>query len=141
MATNYSIGHGMRRRSGIPSSYTEAAGKSMARAHNTSEENYEAAAAANSVRIPIGAAQVDTSYEGTLVPKKNVQAGDPTNPGSKVNKVNQLERSGATYMVQPKTGYAVVDPTVGPTMANARIVPSVAGRSNTNFQGGNTDGY
>jgi hypothetical protein len=130
----------MRRRAGVPSSYTEAAGNSMARAHNTSEENYDAAAAANSVRIPIGAAQAEPSLTGTLVPKKNTQAGDPTNPGSKVNRANVLERSGATYKVQPKTGYAVVDPTVGPTMANARVVPSVAGRGNLGFQGGSTDG-
>lgn len=140
MATNFSMGHGMRRRAGVPSSYTEAAGKSMARAHNTSEENYQEAAAANSVRIPIGTAQVEPSLKGALVPKKNVQAGDPTNPGSKVNRAN-IERVGATYRIQPKTGYAVVDPTVGPTMANARIVPSVAGRSTPNFQSGNTDGY
>ena len=140
MATNFSMGHAMRRRAGVPSSYTEAAGNSMARSHNTSEENYDAAAAANSVRIPIGAAQVEPVYRGTLIPKKNTQAGDPTNPGSKANRAN-IERVGATYRIQPKTGYAVVDPTVGPTMANARVVPSVAGRVNPNFQGGNTDGY
>ena len=140
MATNFSMGHAMRRRAGVPSSYTEAAGNSMARAHSTSEEHYDAAAAANSVRIPIGAAQAEPSLTGTLVPKKNTQAGDPTNPGSKANRAN-IERVGATYRIQPKTGYSVVDPTVGPTMANARVVPSVAGRVNPNFQGGNTDGY
>jgi hypothetical protein len=140
MATNFSMGHGMRRRSGVPSSYTEAAGKSMARAHNTSDENYNEAAAANSVRIPIGAAQVEPSLRGTLVPKKNTKAADPTNPGSKANRAN-IERAGATYRIQPKTGYSVVDPTVGPTMANARIVPSVAGRATPNFQGGSSDGY
>jgi len=135
MATPFSVGHGMRRRSGIPSSYTQAAGPSMARFHNTSEENYDAAAAANSVRIPIGGAAPAPALSGTPVPRKNVQAGDPTNPGSKVNRQNVLERSGAQYRIVPNTGAAVVDPAIGPTMANARVIPSVMGSAG-NFNPG-----
>jgi hypothetical protein len=134
MATAYSVGHGMRRRAGIPSSYTQAAGKSMARFHNTSEENYQEAAAANSVRIPIGAAAPAPVLTGTLVPRKNVQAGDPTNPGSKANRQN-IEVIGASYRIVPNTNVSVVDPAVGPTMANARVIPSVMGREG-NFNPG-----
>jgi hypothetical protein len=134
MATPYSVGHGMRRRTGTPSSYTEAAGKSMERFHNTSEENYEAAAAASSVRIPIGGAAPAPALTGTPVPRKNTQAADPTNPGSKANRVN-IEKAGASYRIQPKIGVAVVDPAIGPTMANARVIPSVMGREG-NFNPG-----
>jgi hypothetical protein len=112
----------------------------MARFHNTSEENYQEAAAANSVRIPIGGAQPMPALSGTPVPRKNVQAGDPTNPGSKANRQN-IEKVGATYRVQPNTSFAVVDPTLGPTMANARIIPSVMGRQAPNFQSGEQDAY
>jgi hypothetical protein len=73
-------------------------------------------------------------FQGTLVPKKNVQAGDPTNPGSKVNRQN-IERVGAQYRISvPFT--PTIDPAAGPTMANARIVASVSGRSNPNFESG-----
>jgi len=134
MATNYSVGHGMRRRSGIPSSYTESAGTSMARSHQTSDEAYSAAAAAGSVRIPIGAPTTYTGSAGTPVAKKNTQAADPT-AGGKANRKN-IERVGATYRVQPKSTYVQLDPAAGPTMANARIVPSVQGRVAPNFDSG-----
>jgi hypothetical protein len=123
----------MRRRSGIPSSYTEAAGNSMARSHKTSDEHYSDASNAMSVRVPIGPAVPAPALQGTLIPRKNTQAADPTNPGSKANRQN-IERVGATYRIQPKTGYAVVDPTVGPTMMNARIMPSIPGSVNNFFQ-------
>lgn len=130
MATPYSIGHGMRRRSGTPSNPLEAAGKSMSRTHATSEEHYDAAASAGSFRIPISAAP---ALEGTLVPKKSGK-GD-TVLGAKVNREN-IERVGATYRVQPASTYVQVDPAAGPTMANAKIVPSVQGRANPNFEMG-----
>jgi len=133
MATNYSVGHGMRRRSGIPSSYTQAAGNSMARSHNTSEENYAAAGAAGSVRIPIGAPTAAPALQGTLVGKKSSK-GDVT-LGNKANRAN-IEVLGASYRIQPNVNQVVVDPSVGPTMTNARTVPSVAGRANPNFQSG-----
>ena len=144
MASSYSVGHGMRRRSGIPSSYTEAAGTSMARSHQTSDEAHAAAGAAGSHRIALGAGDVYAvtpapALEGTLVPKHNVQAGDPT-AGGKVNRAN-IENIGASYRIQPKSTFVQLDPAAGPTMANARIVPSVAGRANPNFQSGEAASY
>jgi hypothetical protein len=133
MATNYSVGHGMRRRSGIPSNPLEAAGKSMARKHQTSEEAYEAASAANSVRVPIGHVAAAPSLEGTLVPKKSSK-GD-VQLGTKANRKN-IERIGATYRVQPKSTFVQLDPAAGPTMASAKIVPSVQGRALPNFDSG-----
>lgn len=138
MATNYSVGHAIRRRSGIPSSYTESAGPAMARSHSTSEEQYEAAAAAGSVRIPIGGAAPAPALTGTPVARKNTQAADPT-AGGKANRSNVLEKHGAQYRVAPKTGAAVVDPAIGPTMANARTIPSVQGRVAPNFGSGASD--
>lgn len=134
MAAWSSMGHGMRRRSGAPSNHLESAGKAMARIHSTSDEHYDAAAAAGSVRIPMGAATVETNYTGTLVPKHNTQAGDPT-AGGKANRVN-VEKIGATYRVQPKSTFVQLDPAAGPTMANARMIPSVQGRVNPNFDAG-----
>ena len=131
MATQFSVGHGMRRRMGIPSHPLEAVGNMKNRNHLTHDEAYDAAAEVGSPRIPVSAAP---ALQGTLVPKKNVQAADPSNPGSKVNRQN-IERIGATYRVTvPFT--PTIDPAAGPTMANARIIPSVAGRANPNFQGG-----
>lgn len=132
MATAYSIGHGMRRRNGTPSNTLEAAGKMKNRTHSTHEEAFDAAAQVGSPRVPMGA--LVPNLQGTLVPKKNVQAGDPTGMGTKVNREN-IERVGASYRISvPFT--PTIDPAAGPTMANARIVPSVAGRANPNFQGG-----
>ena len=135
MASWASMGHGMRRRTGTPSNHLEAAGKKMARNHQTSNEAYSDAAAAGSVRIPIGAAAPAPALKGTLIPKKNTQAGDPT-AGGKANRVNRLdtEKTGATYRVQPKSTFVQLDPAAGPTMASAKVIPSVAGRAG--FQGG-----
>lgn len=130
MATTYSIGHGMRRRMGIPSNPLETAGKSMARNHITHHEAYDAAAQVGSPRIPVSA---QPALQGTLVPKKSTQAADPT-AGGKANREN-IERVGATYRITvPFT--PTIDPAAGPTMANAKVIPSVSGRVNPNFQGG-----
>lgn len=131
MASWASLGHGMRRRTGAPSNHLESAGKSMARSHKTSDEAYSDASAANSVRIPIGEAKTYTGSAGTPVAKKNTQAGDPT-AGGKANRKN-IEKVGATYRVQPKSTYVQVDPAAGPTMASARVIPSVQGRVAPNF--------
>jgi hypothetical protein len=146
MATTYSIGHGMRRRNGTPTNHHEAASKMKQRNHATHHEAFDAAAAVGSPRVPMGASSPDMSvygqvgeinpsqYRGTLIPKKNTQAADPTNPGSKANRQN-IERIGATYRITvPYT--PTIDPSAGPTMANARIIPSVSGRANPNFEGG-----
>lgn len=139
MASWTSLGHGMRRRMGAPSNHLESAGHEMAeRNHATSDEAHEAAKSAGSHRIAIGndayQATPAPALKGTLVAKKNVQAGDPT-AGGKANRAN-IEKIGASYRINPKTDSQLVDPAVGPTMANARIVPSVAGRANPNFEAG-----
>lgn len=141
MASWASMGHGMRRRSGAPSNHLESAGKSVKnRNHATHEEAYAAASASGSARIATGNATLSSVDEvspsqlrGTLVPKKSTQAMDPT-AGGKANREN-IERIGAQYRITvPYT--PTIDPAAGPTMANARVVPSVAGRANPNFQGG-----
>ncbi|CAB4128292.1 hypothetical protein UFOVP223_7 [uncultured Caudovirales phage] len=140
-------GHAMRRRSGAPSNHHEQAesvGQEMAeRNHSTSDEAYGAASASGSHRIPMGmdAYQVSATpaLKGTLVPKKNVQAGDPT-AGGKVNRQN-IEVLGASYRVAPKATFVQIDPAAGPTMRSAKIVPSIAGRANPNFQGGEQASY
>ena len=130
MATPFSIGHAMRRRNGTPASSLEAVGNMKERNHVTHHEAVDAAAQVGSPRLPISAAPAP---QGTLVPRKNTQAGDPTNPGSKANRQN-IERVGAQYHISvPFT--PTIDPAAGPTMANAKIVPSVAGR-NANFGAG-----
>lgn len=139
MANWSDVGHGMRRRMGAPSNHLEAAGKSMSRNHESAEEAMQSATGA---RVPMGMdayASADASHEslegltGTLVPRKNTQAADPT-AGGKANRVN-IERIGATYRVNAKMGGAM-DPAAGPTMANSRIVPSIQGRANPNFESG-----
>lgn len=131
MASWSSLGHAMRRRMGAPSNHLESAGKDMARSHSTSDEHYDAAAAAGSVRIPMGAAKTYAGGAGTPVAKKNTQAADPT-AGGKANRQN-IEKVGATYRVQPKASFVQLDPAAGPTMASARVVPSVQGRVAPNF--------
>lgn len=145
MATQYSVGHGMRRRNGTPSNPLEAAGTSMARSHMTSDEAHSQANGAGSHRIAIGEGAVPSftpvmPTAGTPVPRKNTQAADPTGAGTKQNRAN-IEKIGATYRVQPKTTFVQLDPSAGPTMANARIVPSVQGRENPNFENGMQASY
>jgi hypothetical protein len=137
----------MRRRTGAPSNYLETTGKNMARMHKTSDEHYAEHSAAGSSRIPMGMDSPDLSaygqtdelnqsqMQGTLVPKKSVQAGDPTGGGSSPRRTPVLnaggERLGASYV--PKAMYGVIDPAAGLTMRNARLVPSVAGRQTPDF--------
>jgi hypothetical protein len=84
--------------------------------------------------------------KGTLIGKKNTQAGDPTitNKANKknvlVNKHAASERMGARYAVGEKFP-AVHQSEVGPTMANARIVPSVMGRQAPDFNSGMIQAY
>lgn len=123
MATRFSVGHALRRRNGTPSSSVGAVGNMKNREHITHNEAYDVASQVGSPRLPVSAAP---ALQGTLVPKKNIQAGDPTNPGSKVNRQN-IERIGAQYRISvPFT--PTIDPAAGPTMANAKIIPSVRGR-------------
>jgi len=141
MAAWASQGHAMRRRTGAPSNTVEAVGNMKNRNHATSNEAFEAASAAGSPRVAMGmsayAATPTPALQGTLVPKKNAQAGDPT-AGGKANRAN-IERVGAQYRITvPYT--PTIDPAAGPTMASARLVPSVAG-SNANFQAGEAASY
>jgi len=139
MAHWASQGHGMRRRAGNPSNHLESAGNSMARMHKTSEEAHLEAGNLGSHRIAMGmdAYQVSTApaLQGTLVPKKGTAAADPTGMGTKQNRQN-IEVIGASYRVAPKSTYVQLDPSAGPTMANARIVPSISGRVAPNFDSG-----
>jgi hypothetical protein len=128
----------------MPSNPLEAAGNPMARNHMTSDEHHAGASAAGSHRIAIGndayAMTAAPATTGTLMPRKNVQAADPTGAGSKQNRQN-IERIGATYRVQPKSTFVQLDPAAGPTMANARVIPSVQGRENPNFETGIQTSY
>lgn len=143
MAKWTSMGHGMRRRAGLPDNHLEPTGAHLMRERNhpTHEEAYAAASEVGSSRIPVG----DPTYQvtpapalqGTLIPKKNLQAADPTGMGTKQNRPGTLynERQGAQYRVTvPFT--PTIDPAAGPTMASAKMVPSVVGRQNPNFQSG-----
>ena len=143
MATSYSVGHAMRRRSGIPSNPLETAGKSMARNNPTPGEHISANGS-NNARVAMDPYAVTPApvLTGALIPKKSVQAGDPTGMGSKQNRVNISydERHGASYTVKAMFS-PTIDPAAGATMANARIVPSVSGRQNPNFQMGEQSSY
>jgi hypothetical protein len=155
MATSFSIGHNARRRAGIPSNPLETVGSKM-RKHQTAEEATVAAAAAGSARISVGSAQaagavsaagtmssVDelnpSQMQGTLVAKKSTQAGDPTGGGMGPGRSPVLnvggERLGGSYKVKASLGITI-DPAAGATMANAKIIPSVQGRANPNFESG-----
>jgi len=129
MASWTDMGHGMRRRTGKPSNHIESAGNDMARSHQTHHEAMADAAASGSQRVPMGmdAYQVTPApvLKGTLMPKKNTQAMDPTGAGTKQNRQN-IEKIGATYRVSPKSTFVQLDPSAGPTMASAKLVPSVA---------------
>ena len=146
MASWTSLGHAMRRRMGAPSNHHEAAGKSMARNIMTPEEVISSAEHKNSARKYVGQDASFTSpsakpAKGTLMGKKNTQASDPT-AGGKANRTNMLagnaaqsERMGARYRTSVKFA-PTIDPAAGPTMANAKQVPSVAGRQTPNFDNG-----
>lgn len=147
------MGHAMRRRMGAPTNHLESAGPTNGRDHDTAEEQYEMAKSNNSSRVSLGEGPIDTAHEvmspeqnapakGTLVPKKSTQSQDPTGYGAGPARTNVLynERLGASYRVSvPMT--ATVDPVAGPTMANARTIPSVQGRQNPDFMGAASEQY
>ena len=143
-----SLGHAIRRRSGMPTNHHESAGKSMSRNNMTPEEVISSAEHANSPRKYVGQTtgfQAVPAERGTLIGKKNKQAGDPT-AGGKANRKNVLvnnssasERMGARYSTSVKFPKGT-EPAAGPTMANAKTVPSVMGQSG-NFEGGMGTAY
>lgn len=139
------MGHAMRRRAGMPMSHNTI-GSPVNRNLQTPEEVIASAEHANSPRKYVGMAtnvmgEVATAQRGTLIGKKNTQAADPT-AGGKANRTNvpagnaaASERMGARYRVTAKFP-AVHSVEAAATMANARIVPSVAGRQAPNFESG-----
>ena len=137
-------GHGMRRRNGAPSNHYESVGSMKSRKNPTAAEAMVSSGPQNA-RVSMGmSAYTSNSVDeinrgqlrGTLVPKHSTQAADPT-AGGKANHASILysERSGASYTVKAQFG-KTIDPAAGATMANARIVPSVQGRANPNFESG-----
>lgn len=129
------MGHAMRRRIGAPMNHLEAAEACDDRSHETSEEQYSKAEAADSVRIPMGREEKEEGHE------MNSDAQDADDyTGTVGATVPGSERMGARYQVSESTAMTV-DPTLGPTMANAKIVPSVHGRQNVNFQNAISEQY
>ena len=133
MATWTSMGHAMRRRMGAPSNHHEAAGKSMSK--NLTPEQITASGARAYMGSAAGGftSPSATPVAGKLMPKKNTQAGDPT-INNKANRQN-VERKGAQHRITAKMP-APINIEAGATMANAKIVPSVAGKQTPNFNNG-----
>lgn len=125
------MGHAMRRRAGAASNHMAGAGK------NTSVDVpsvIDQHITAGSAKLSVGA------VSGTLIPKKNTQAADPTVMGPKERRTPVLnaggERLGAAYRI--KSRYSVSSPETAATMANGRVVPSTMG-SRQNFSSGAED--
>jgi hypothetical protein len=82
---------------------------------------------------------------GTLVPKKNTAAGDPSGskgaPRSNVPATGQ-DRAGAAYSIKGGPRYTqMTDPAAGATQANGRIISTAAKRDRANFDSGNSTSY
>ena len=117
----------------------------MARNIMTPEEVIASAQHANSARRYVGMDMAKTveavaPERGTLKPKGNKQASDPT-IANKANKKNVLagnaaasERAGARFRVSAK--FPTVAPEAAPTMANAKVIRSVSGKQSPNFGDG-----
>lgn len=144
MASWTSKGHAMRRRAGEPSNHHESVGVSMTRNLPTPEEVLASAEHANSPRRYMGmeasSATVAAPQAGTLVPRKNTQAGDLTGGKGGPRPAIAAERLGAKFAPQAKFP-PMIDPAAGATMANAKIIPSVVGRQAPNFGMGVQDQY
>lgn len=134
-------GHAARRRSGAPSNAygVDPLGGCGA---ETCDDAYAKAAASGSPRIPMGgAAQGFTNVSGApspnTLPRPKAKTGSGDISAAPAGKKPQVlaERSGARYGIRVK-GPAPFDLAAGPTMANARVVGSVAGRQAPNFTGG-----
>jgi hypothetical protein len=125
------MGHAMRRRAGAASNHMDGAGKKTSVDVPSVIEQH---ITAGSARLSVGAVR------GTLIPKKNTQAGDPSVMGPKEKRTPILdiggERLGAAYRVRSR--YSVSSPESGATMANGRVVPSTMG-SRQNFSSGSSD--
>ena len=133
MSSWTSLGHAVRRRMGAPTNHHEAAGKGMSK-DLTPEQ-----VIASGARAYMGSAAGGftspsaTPVAGTLIGKKSTQAADAT-IADKANRQN-IERAGAQYRITAKMP-APINIEAAATMANARIVPSVAGKQTPNFFNG-----
>ncbi len=149
MANWSDMGHAMRRRTGVPSSHSESVGTMKNRSIDTPEEVLASAAHSASPRKYVGADYSDVTnvsakpLKGKLMPKKNVQAGDPTIM-NKANRKNvpagdaaRSERMGARYVIGAKFP-AVHSIEASATLSNAKMVPSKAGKD---FTYGAQSGY
>ena len=80
---------------------------------------------------------------GTLEPRKNTQAADPTGMGTKVNRTNvpySGERVGAAYSVKA-TYMKATAPEAGLTQANGRIVNPAVTRQEDSWNEGIATSY
>lgn len=135
-------GQAARRRSGAPSNmYESAPGVDPLGGRQSPDDAYKAAAASGSPRIPLGAAGGFTNVSGapspnTLPrPKGGAKSGDLSAAPRPPRPPVLAERDGASYGIRVKSP-APFDAAAGPTMANARVVGSIAGRQSPNFSGG-----
>lgn len=88
-------------------------------------------------------ANVAAPKAGTLVPKKNTAAGDPTvqpKPDRKPVMTSASERLGAAYGVSVNYT-ASTSPEAGATQANGRVFKSAINRDRSNFDSGNSTSY
>lgn len=150
MANWSDMGHAMRRRMGISSSHSESVGTMKNRNIDTPEEVLASAAHSASPRRYVGMDYSGVTnvsakpLKGTLMPKKNTQAGDPTimNKANRKNvsagSATQTERMGARYTVGAKFP-AIHSAEAAATMANAKMIPSVSGRQSPDFTYGISD--
>lgn len=150
MANWSDMGHAVRRRMGAPTSHLESVGNMKNRNIDTPEEVLASAAHLSSPRRYVGqdlggVTNVSAKpLKGTLVPKKNTQAGDPTimNKANRKNvpagSATQSERMGARYSIGAKFP-AVYSAEASATMSNAKMIRSVAGRQAPDFNYGISD--
>jgi hypothetical protein len=147
-----SLGHGMRRRMGAPSSHLEATGASMKSNSPTPEDVIASAAHSKSPRRYMGmdankftnaSAQAGNTIR---MPRKNTQAADPVmkNKANRTNKLAgsaaQSERMGARYEIGA-TFPAVHSIEASATMRNAKTIPSVMGRQAPDFNAAMGESY
>jgi hypothetical protein len=75
--------------------------------------------------------------KGTLVSKKNTQAGDPTIKDA-AHRSAVKEKAGAAYGVKVKFQKQVA-PEAGATQGNGKVVPAATNRTRANFKAGESD--
>lgn len=119
----------------------------MATQNGAYDEALAGAAGMNPDRQPMGTEVVSTvafpsasPTSGTLVPKKNVAAADPT-VQAKPSRANvPQDRSGAAYGVSVNYT-AQTSPEAGSTQANGRLFKSSVNRDRYSFDEGNATSY